>query len=97
MIDEGEMEVHFWLTRGMARFAGISFTEEMSNGRLSGAGLEGIVQRCRACSAVDCCVEWLARDAALAREAPDFCRIRGDLDLLSRDGAKGGASAQKPV
>ncbi|WP_095588476.1 DUF6455 family protein [Actibacterium ureilyticum] len=81
----GDLDRHFWLSRGMARTLGIRFSDVMRDGRLSTHEFTDLVNTCRGCAMSDRCVGWMARAEAVGEPAPGFCEIRGILNRLGRN------------
>lgn len=80
----GNAEMHFWLTRSVARVMGISFSEEMSCGRISAKEYSDLVTNCRTCQRTATCSLWLASQASLSRTAPEGCKNAPELEALAR-------------
>ncbi|MGV6805701.1 MAG: DUF6455 family protein [Ruegeria sp.] len=78
----GEIEKHFWLTRSVARCAGISLSEAMAEGRLTEQGYCEMVTRCRAADCSEKCALWLSMQQAKAEKAPGFCANSDALNAL---------------
>ncbi|WP_170753320.1 DUF6455 family protein [Ruegeria lacuscaerulensis] len=78
----GEVEMHFWLTRSMARCIDLSLSEAMAEGRLSTDDYATMVTRCRASKCSGQCARWLADQQAGADKAPGFCANAETLNAL---------------
>lgn len=63
----------FWLTRSVARTAGVNMGNAISEGRLTPETYAAMVTRCRACRQSQVCEAWLAR-GPLGEAAPQGCR-----------------------
>lgn len=74
-VGEGNADLHFWITRGMARRLGINLTEAMQQGRLSHADLAEMVALCRGCPGAQGCLSFLSDRPDRVGAAPDWCRI----------------------
>jgi hypothetical protein len=74
MGSEGNSDLHFWITRGMARRLGINLNEALRDGVLTRADLAEMVARCRTCSGAQGCVAYLSENPERAEAAPDWCR-----------------------
>ena len=80
----GDPQLHFWLTRSVARVMGVSFSEEMACSRLTAQEYSDLVTDCRGCPLVESCQEWLSSQNGLARSAPPGCRNKKALETLAR-------------
>ncbi|PTV96337.1 hypothetical protein C8J27_102131 [Rhodobacter aestuarii] len=80
---QGNLDLHFWITRGMARRLGVNLTEAMHDGNLTQADFASMITRCRECPGVDGCMAYLAGSSPAAGETPDWCRNRAILHELS--------------
>uniref|UniRef100_UPI0035622118 DUF6455 family protein n=1 Tax=Phaeovulum sp. TaxID=2934796 RepID=UPI0035622118 len=71
----GNTDLHFWITRGMARRHGVNLNELIADGVISRGDLAEMVARCRNCSGVHGCLAFLSEARAeRAMTAPDWCR-----------------------
>jgi len=78
MLELGDIEEHFWLTRSVARTVGINLTEAMAAGLLAPEEYSRMVTRCRAAGCSGRCADWLGRQAGgRASHTPPFC-VHGD-------------------
>jgi Family of unknown function (DUF6455) len=82
MIGYPEAPKAWWLTRGMARIAGVNLAHAVVDGWLRRAELEGLVARCAACGRGTDCESWLGQCGA-ARTMPDFCPNKPGIEALS--------------
>lgn len=82
MIGYPEAPKAWWLTRGMARIAGVNLPRAVVEGWLRRNELERLVNRCAACSRAAECETWLAVSGA-ARTMPDFCPNKAGIEALS--------------
>lgn len=80
----GDPDLHFWLTRSVARVMGVSFSEAMAKDQLSPKDYADLVNECRGCPRATACQQWLAEQADLTRTAPPGCRNSGVLEGLAR-------------
>jgi hypothetical protein len=78
----GDPARHFWLTRSVARSMGLSFSEALSEGRISAQGYAQLVPQCRKCPCVQQCEAWLAETGFGATEAPAHCPNANTLNKL---------------
>lgn len=53
-------DLYFWVTRGIARRAGVGIDAAMHDGHLSRAAFLRMVERCRACPRAGECLAYLA-------------------------------------
>jgi len=85
--DPEEVDRHFWLTRSVARVAGVNLTRALVTGSLSVADYGDMVAECRARGCRAACEGWLARQADWPAAPPPFCahaRILGELRRRQR-------------
>lgn len=80
----GDPELHFWLTRSVARVMGVNFTEEMARSRLTPQDYARMVTDCRACPRSQSCQLWLAQQLDVTKSAPPGCRNAQCLEALAR-------------
>ncbi|AOZ68585.1 hypothetical protein LPB142_04015 [Rhodobacter xanthinilyticus] len=78
---QGNVDLHFWITRGMARRLGVNLSEAMHEGLLSQADFAQMVNRCRNCDKSQGCLAYLAEEGRGA--APDWCSNAAVLRELS--------------
>lgn len=76
MLFQKDIDVHFWLTRGLARRLGVNLNEAIRAGMLTQRDFAEMVGRCRNCEAgVQACIGFLAetdgKDAALPAACPN--------------------------
>ena len=72
----------WWLTRGMARIAGVNLPQAVTGGALSRDQLATLVTRCDLCPHSAECDLWLAHSGAKTR-LPDFCPNKSAIEALS--------------
>ncbi|HEY0274957.1 MAG TPA: DUF6455 family protein [Paenirhodobacter sp.] len=53
-------DLYFWVTRGIARRAGVNIDEAMHEGRMSRIAFTRMIERCRVCPRADDCLSYLA-------------------------------------
>lgn len=82
MAFHASLDMHFWLTRGMARRLGVNLTEAMHQGLLTRADFAQMVARCRTCSDSQGCLEFLAEHPESVSEPPEGCTNAQVLDEL---------------
>jgi hypothetical protein len=80
----GDPQLHFWLTRSVARVMGVSLSEAMANDQLSAHDYADLVTECRACSKVESCKAWLAEQLDVKPSAPPGCANSRPLETLAR-------------
>lgn len=81
---QGNLDLHFWITRGMARRMGVNLSEAMHEGLLSQADFAAMITRCRDCPGAAGCLEFLSERSGPAEGAPDWCRNAALLRGLER-------------
>ncbi len=79
---QDNVDLHFWITRGMARRMGVNLTEVLHEGLLTQADLAAMVARCRCCSGTQGCLAFLASGAGTEGACPDWCLHTGVLSEL---------------
>jgi len=67
------LDMHFWITRGMARRAGVNLTEVMASGVISDAGVVDLIDRCQSCGRTEGCLAFLSEEGGIAPGLPDWC------------------------
>lgn len=80
----GDFQLHFWLTRSVARVLGVSFTEAMAEGQLTEGEFTDLVTRCRAAGCSGFCEIWLAAQTDTPGAAPVHCPNATVLNQLQR-------------
>jgi hypothetical protein len=80
----GDPQLHFWLTRSVARVMGLNFSEEMANERLTPQAYADMVKACSRCPRVTSCQRWLSEQSDVTRNAPPGCRNSKVLEGLAR-------------
>lgn len=73
----------FWLTRSVARTAGINLGHALSRGRITPEDYALMVQRCRSCRQTAACESWLGRGLC-GEITPAGCRHAAIFDDLAR-------------
>lgn len=79
---QGNTDLHFWITRGMARRMGVNLTEAVHDGFLTQAEFADMITRCRECAGVDGCMSYLSDNDRATGSAPDWCCNRSILNNL---------------
>lgn len=78
----GDFNQHFWQLRALARSADLDLGEAMREHRISAMDYAAIVTRCRAAGCAQRCALWLAANAHLKGEIPEFCVNKEALEAL---------------
>lgn len=78
----GDIDLHFWITRAMARKMGVNFSEAMHEGRLSQIGFTDLITRCRVCDKAQECLAYLSETDGPLTRAPDGCCNEDALNAL---------------
>ncbi|KPP83330.1 MAG: hypothetical protein HLUCCO07_12705 [Rhodobacteraceae bacterium HLUCCO07] len=78
----GNPELHFWLTRSVARAMAVDLSAAMARGLLSAEDYAGMVTRCRTCPHVAHCTAWLGTGAMQQGKPLDACANREILERL---------------
>lgn len=78
----GNVDLNFWMVRGMARRMGVNLSEAMYEGRLSRAGFASMVECCRTCPNADQCLAYLAA-ASPARPGPQAIACRNAKEIAA--------------
>jgi hypothetical protein len=71
----------WWLTRGMARIAGVNLACAVVEGWLPRRELETLVTRCTCCAHGARCEDWLTQSGPVHR-MPDFCPNKPGIEAL---------------
>jgi hypothetical protein len=82
---QGNVDLHFWVTRGMARRLGINLSDAMREGVLTREDFADMVTRCRACPGTQGCMAFLSEQGGRSNAAPDWCcnaRLLNELRAL---------------
>ncbi|WP_439124840.1 DUF6455 family protein [Marivita sp.] len=69
----GDAQLHFWLTRSVAKVMGVSLSEAMSQGQLTAQDYASLVTECRQCALVENCQCWLGQQSSIAKSPPPGC------------------------
>jgi hypothetical protein len=69
----GDPDLHFWLTRSVARAVGVNLSEALAQGLITQSDYCDMVTRCRKCPHVAECQAWLAANGAGADDVPARC------------------------
>ncbi|MFL9503741.1 DUF6455 family protein [Rhodopseudomonas palustris] len=71
----------WWMTRGMARVAGVNLPQAVIDGWLTREELATIVARCEGCTCLSRCDTWLAGSGA-SKRMPEFCPNKSSIEAL---------------
>jgi len=71
---QGNIDLYFWIARGMARRLGVNLTEAMHDGHLSQADFAQMILTCRTCKGSDGCLASLSDFSDVRGSAPDWCK-----------------------
>ena len=82
MIGYPEAPRAWWLTRGMARIAGVNLTQAVIDGWLDREELATLVTSCQTCPKGAQCDQWLAQSGGKTR-LPEFCANKAAIEALS--------------
>ncbi len=78
---------HFWLTRSVARVAGVNLSRAIGNGSLDPSDYAEMVAECQTRGCQSACEAWLARQTDWPATPPPFCahaRILRQLRQIQR-------------
>lgn len=77
----GDPNLHFWLTRSIARAVDVNLFEALVSGDLSVQSYSDLVTQCRKCQHVEKCEAWLAKHGGSAQAVPEHCP---NADIINR-------------
>ncbi|WP_136904534.1 DUF6455 family protein [Rhodobacter capsulatus] len=83
---QGNIDLYFWIARGMGRRMGVNITEAMHEGLLTQADFAQMINRCRCCAGSEGCLAYLSEHSEERGSAPDWC---GNGNLLREIRAMG--------
>jgi hypothetical protein len=86
MAFHASLDMHFWLTRGMARRLGVNLTEALQQGVITRGDYADLLARCRACADTQACIEFLAEHPDRAAAPPEGCLEADVLNELRKLG-----------
>ena len=70
----GDIELHFWLTRSVARMSDVNLSDAKAEKRLSPEDYTIMVAQCRAAGCQEACERWLAaQTSARLGGPPEYC------------------------
>jgi len=84
--DLGNSDLHFWLTRSVAKAMGLKLSDAMAEHRLNSTEYADMVTACRACPQVETCIGWLGNQTSVSPCPPPGCCNSGCLLSLARQG-----------
>tara|TARA_B100002051_G_scaffold254638_1_gene269583 strand:- start:622 stop:885 length:264 start_codon:yes stop_codon:yes gene_type:complete len=70
---QSEIDLNFWVTRGMARRLGVNISEAMHNGFLTQADFAEMITTCRTCGRTEFCLAVLAEKGEGPQAIPTDC------------------------
>lgn len=82
---QGNIDLHFWITRGVARRLGVNLSEAMHDGYLTQADFAEMITRCRKCERTEGCLAMLSERVGPPISLPDWCHnaaLLGELSAL---------------
>lgn len=68
-----ETDRHFWLTRSVARVAGVNLSRALAAGHLDPQEYGAMIARCQACGCSGACEAWLASQTEWPAKPPRGC------------------------
>lgn len=68
-----DTDLHFWLTRSVARVAGVNLGRALSSGALSPDDYAMMVARCQANGCQVACKHWLGQQTDWPAQPPSYC------------------------
>jgi hypothetical protein len=78
----GDPNLHFWLTRSMARAVRVNLSDALAAGQITPTHYTDMVTKCRRCPHAVACQAWLAENAAGASKVPSHCANADILNTL---------------
>jgi len=81
----GDPNLHFWLTRSMARAVRVNLSDALAAGRITPTHYADMVTKCRRCPHAAACQAWLAENAAGAPKVPAHCANAETLNALIQE------------
>ncbi len=81
-LPQGDLDLHFFLTRAMAHRHGVNLSEAMHQGILARSDFAAMIDRCRRCPGTPADCPGFHEDHAAATVAPDWCANRSVLEGL---------------
>ncbi|WP_444454208.1 DUF6455 family protein [Rhodobacter capsulatus] len=70
---QGNIDLYFWIARGMGRRMGVNLTEAMHEGLLSQSDFAQMINHCRMCAGSEGCLAYLSEHSEDRGSAPDWC------------------------
>ena len=80
----GDPQLHFWLTRSVAKVMGVNLSEAMAQSQLSAQEYASLVTACRQCALVENCQCWLGKQKSISASTPPGCANAKALQNLAR-------------
>lgn len=81
-LPQDDVDLHFFLTRAMARRHGVSLSDAMHQGILARPDFAAMIDFCRCCPGTPADCREFQEDHANATAAPDWCANRHVLEGL---------------
>ncbi|WP_417808607.1 DUF6455 family protein [Thioclava sp.] len=79
---ESNLDLHFWITRGMARRMGVNLTKGVQEGDLTRADVAAMVTACRTCGRSEFCLALLSERGPAPNALPADCPNKPALESL---------------
>ncbi|KFE36763.1 DUF6455 family protein [Thioclava atlantica] len=70
---QSDIDMHFWITRGMARRVGLNLSEAIHQGFLSRTDFVQMIAACRKCGRTNSCLAVLSERSGGGEGLPDAC------------------------
>jgi hypothetical protein len=75
-------DLHFWITRGMARRMGVNLARSVQDGALTQAGFAELIMACQGCGRGEMCLSLLSERGSSADVPPLNCPNKAKLEAL---------------
>ncbi len=80
----GDPDLHFWLTRSVAKAMGLNLSDAMAENRLNSGEYADMVTACQGCALVETCMGWLGNQTSISPHPPPGCSNSETLIWLAR-------------
>ena len=77
-----DLDLHFWITRGMARRMGVNLSKAVQEGRLTRADVATMITACRTCGRSEFCLALLSERGSAPDALPADCPNKPAFDSL---------------
>jgi len=77
-----DLDLHFWITRGMARRMGVNLANALQADDLTHADIAAMITACRACGRGDVCLALLSERGTAIDTPPAECPNKRVLESL---------------